>query len=200
MEKSAREILEQWSKRTNWYKAHKPLVSLQELARAVEDSEELLYHHGYQDLFQYVSRDIETAPIHAVSKTLNTCLHRGLCDKKLLSLMAAELEKRDLKDLSDKVLGHITRGLVVRGMHGSLLSLISKCSLEVKRRLGDHTFSDPRSLAMICWALTITEQWSADLAEVVRAFVMDRPAQIPSSELSNLLWWLGRWKYTVCRS
>ena len=199
MEKSAREILEQWSNRTSEHKsshkAHKPLVSLQLVAQAAKDSEELLYHHGYQNLSQCVSRDVELAPMRDVADTLNTCLRHGLDDKKTLSLMAAELAKRDLQDLTDRDLAYITRGMVVRRIPGSLLSLISKCTQEVKGRLRDNRFSDPRGLAMICWALTITEQWSADFAEVVRAYIMNRATRIPSSELTSLLWPLGRWKH-----
>ena len=101
-----------------------------------------------------------------MAETLKTCFQHGLSDRKMLSIMAAELEKEDLKDLTDEDLAWITHGLVARRIHSSLLSLMSKCTQEVKRRLRDNRFSNPRSLALICWVLTITGQWSADLAEV----------------------------------
>ena len=187
--------MEEWSNRTSRHKAYKPPVALQQEVEAAKGSNKLLDHHEYQDLFESVSCYVRTAPIRNVAKTFCTCLRRGLNDKKILSLMAEEVEKRDVKNLSAKDLGYIVRSLAVRRMHTTLASLMDKCVLEVKNRLCVNSFNDSRSLAMVCWALTVTNKWSADFAEVVHTYIMNHTTQIPSTVLTTLLWSLGRLKH-----
>ena len=195
-QKDARKVLEVRSNRTNQPQAYKPLVALQLVVEAAKGSDKLLDRHGYQHLFECVSRHVRAAPIADVAETLCTCLQQRVGDEKMLSLMATEFEKRDIEDLPDKYLGLIVHGLAVQHMNTSFPSLVDKCALEVKRRLCENTFNHPSSLAMMCWALTITNQWSADFAEVVRTYIMNRTAQINSALLPMLLWSLsiGNWK------
>ena len=108
LQKNATEILGQWSNRTSPRKGHQPLVSLQRLAQVAKDSEKLLYHHGYPNLSRGVSRDARCFPRCKNSTksccgkycTLNACFQHRIGDKKILSLMTAELEKRDLNGIA----------------------------------------------------------------------------------------------------
>ena len=76
-QKDVVKLLEEWSNRTSEYKECKPLVSLQQVVQGAKGSDKFLYHHGYQHLFQCVSRDVGTAPIHDVANALCTCLQQG---------------------------------------------------------------------------------------------------------------------------
>lgn len=195
-QRNSREILELWSNRNSDHKEQEPLLSLRRIARGAEGIENLLHHPGYQHLFQCVSRSLGSAQIDDVAETLYTCAQHRLRDKKMVVLMAAELERRNLKCLSDRYLGFVPYGLVVLRVGIGSRPLIGKCVHEVSKRLRANEFSHPHSLALLCWALTNTDQWSSNLANVIHAYLKKQVNRISPSVLSTLLWALGRGKHS----